>query len=1015
MTSHHDTLSFTALVVSGVLACVQHACAQTLLYESNFSDGLDGWTVQEYNGYCPIGSFVRHVTNISHETTGGMTGPFMRAIEPAIGDGAYFKAPPGLVMMLPDAAGGWLTFERRTQVLTGSPFGTPQDEVTIIGNGTTLVATTAFPPLGAWRNRMVPMVHTAWRVGSCAGPISTPAQFHGALSSASELFIKCEQVLGQEINDLDSVRLYGPPSDGCGFGWQWVDNDHPAGRWGHAVALDTHRNVIVLYGGFTGERDTWEYTPTQDGVGTWRRTATEGPGPKANHAMVYDGARGRVVLLGGAYAPIANFPEYLTSADVWEYQSDGIVGTWTRSPDSLPQPRESLKAVYDEQRNTIVAYGGRASGTGATDVLERGSGSTQWVSVPTTINPGPRLDHAIAYDSARGKVVLVAPGETHMAAYQWNPLANPPEWEQFDASSPPQSRGRVGLAFDTSGGRNVFIMCGGEFGGTNYSGTFELNPAASGGPAWRPRAGITAAGGSAARTRHAVSWDPVANQVLLFGGLSGDVNPQRQVLGYSSSANRWTDRWNTNTPTPREFAGAAFDHSAGRVIIAGGGIVTRPGASPARQIARAPFAWDGTAWSRLPDSPNSFWKAPMVYVPTTNPASIFVYGGERGGVLNSNVSNQVWRLDLGPVPAWTTVNPSPAGRRAQHAAAYHAGIGRIVFFGGRNENTTLLNSTWTLDPLTEDWTQVFSTTSPSPRTGASMAYDERRGIVVLFGGQTSPGVYDDSTWEFDGSQWINVSPSDGGPAPRASASMVYVNSRGTLVLSGGDGSNATNSQGLDDVWEFDGRTWRRLLPTIGEHMIGKSYASLVYDPVRDRLVRFGGTAIAFAQSGTSYHWYLSSQTWTLDLPPVPVLHGHPAGSSACPGDEVEFVVVPASAQGCTFEWRFNGAPIDINLNPTASESRLVIASAQPHDSGVYECLVTNPCGSALSASAELNVAECCSPADFNQDGGIDGADVEAFFDAWGEGDLSADVNQDGGVDGADVATFFDAWENGGCG
>ncbi|MBS0198306.1 MAG: hypothetical protein JSR77_16255 [Planctomycetes bacterium] len=54
------------------------------------------------------------------------------------------------------------------------------------------------------------------------------------------------------------------------------------------------------------------------------------------------------------------------------------------------------------------------------------------------------------------------------------------------------------------------------------------------------------------------------------------------------------------------------------------------------------------------------------------------------------------------------------------------------------------------------------------------------------------------------------------------------------------------------------------------------------------------------------------------------------------------------------------------------------------------------------------------PADFNQDGGIDGSDVQAFFAAWESGDFAADVNLDGGIDGADVETFFAAWEAGGC-
>ncbi len=54
------------------------------------------------------------------------------------------------------------------------------------------------------------------------------------------------------------------------------------------------------------------------------------------------------------------------------------------------------------------------------------------------------------------------------------------------------------------------------------------------------------------------------------------------------------------------------------------------------------------------------------------------------------------------------------------------------------------------------------------------------------------------------------------------------------------------------------------------------------------------------------------------------------------------------------------------------------------------------------------------PADFNQDGGIDGADVEAFFTAWQDSAPESDVNQDGGVDGSDVEVFFNAWEAGGC-
>lgn len=67
---------------------------------------------------------------------------------------------------------------------------------------------------------------------------------------------------------------------------------------------------------------------------------------------------------------------------------------------------------------------------------------------------------------------------------------------------------------------------------------------------------------------------------------------------------------------------------------------------------------------------------------------------------------------------------------------------------------------------------------------------------------------------------------------------------------------------------------------------------------------------------------------------------------------------------------------------------------------------------AFSLTGETFTSPC--PADFNQDGGVDGIDVESFFQAWSNGDISADVNVDGGVDGQDVGVFFMAWENGGC-
>jgi hypothetical protein len=68
---------------------------------------------------------------------------------------------------------------------------------------------------------------------------------------------------------------------------------------------------------------------------------------------------------------------------------------------------------------------------------------------------------------------------------------------------------------------------------------------------------------------------------------------------------------------------------------------------------------------------------------------------------------------------------------------------------------------------------------------------------------------------------------------------------------------------------------------------------------------------------------------------------------------------------------------------------------------------------ALSPASACNDCSPC-PADFNQDGGIDGADVAAFFTQWEAGAPCGDVNLDGGIDGEDVSAFFASWENGAC-
>lgn len=90
----------------------------------------------------------------------------------------------------------------------------------------------------------------------------------------------------------------------------------------------------------------------------------------------------------------------------------------------------------------------------------------------------------------------------------------------------------------------------------------------------------------------------------------------------------------------------------------------------------------------------------------------------------------------------------------------------------------------------------------------------------------------------------------------------------------------------------------------------------------------------------------------------------------------------------------------------AAKARLVVEFRQVNNAG----------GAIFFDDLMFGRIDCPVPciADFNEDGGIDGADVAAFFVDWAASLAAADVNADGGIDGADVETFFVLWSSGSC-
>jgi hypothetical protein len=188
-------------------------------------------------------------------------------------------------------------------------------------------------------------------------------------------------------------RRYGAPS---GDLWEldadlrWrthaPDGLRPKPRHHHAMAFDSGRGRLVMYGGIDST-DLWDL-----GVWEWDRTrwhrveSATGPGERAHHAMAYDSKRRRIVLRGGTRR------DKVHPADTWEW--DGR--QWHCAASDGPGPGGGYRMAYDEARAVTVLVGGDTC-------LWDGSA---WTRATTTRAPAARQVHAIAYDPSRQRVVL---------------------------------------------------------------------------------------------------------------------------------------------------------------------------------------------------------------------------------------------------------------------------------------------------------------------------------------------------------------------------------------------------------------------------------------------------------------------------------------------------------------------------------------------------------------------------------------------------------------------------------
>jgi hypothetical protein len=260
----------------------------------------------------------------------------------------------------------------------------------------------------------------------------------------------------------------------------------------------------------------------------------------------------------------------------------------------------------------------------------------------------------------------------------------------------------------------------------------------------------------------------------------------------------------------------------------------------------AGYAWEPVA--TLGSDPGPRFEPSVAMVPGTR--SLVTIGGHADGIPPQSDA-YVLDLDSG---AWSDLHPAGVGPPQitnGPAAVFDSTRSRAFFLG------VSPNQIWELrlDSL-QVWSHLTPATVFPPGFDPSlpMIWDEGN-AQVLADVQASGEVVVWGMTPDPVPAWAQLAPINAGPDPKAGASAIYDPIRRRMLVFGGVPLNGPAYTDLWALWLDSGPMWERLSVSGPSP---RQYSRLGYDPVGDRLVVFGGTSVF--PSPTSFN-----DVWTFSL------------------------------------------------------------------------------------------------------------------------------------------------------
>ncbi|TNF37664.1 MAG: hypothetical protein EP329_02560 [Deltaproteobacteria bacterium] len=210
--------------------------------------------------------------------------------------------------------------------------------------------------------------------------------------------------------------------------------------------------------------------------------------------------------------------------------------------------------------------------------------------------------------------------------------------------------------------------------------------------------------------------------------------------------------------------------------------------------------------------------------------------GNLGTVLEGGLGtgfDHVWTFESA---GWSRLQLATQLPLAETGAAVVELRGQGLLFGGLSSQFQPLDTTWTYT-WGEGWRAAPDDGLPPGRRAAGLAYVPPWHRTVLFGGTAGADTLGD-TWELADGAWRVRHDLAYVPAPRDHAAMAWDGAAGRVVLAGG-GHVPGYHAAIDETWSYTEGGWTLTDAASGYRASGQQ---VVYDGARGRLVAYGGSA-----------------------------------------------------------------------------------------------------------------------------------------------------------------------------